>query len=587
MTVIAAHLAAVGHATTAALPVRLTMNKGQDTIAAWDPRGETIVYMRSAATTGSGVPYNLYQVQADTPGESVFATGPTSGFGLANNPAWIGSTGYMGIEERCVYHEYLKFDASKAPFTRTAYDGNDAAFTRLLAISGGGGGGRMIFSKNGLTAMWRWSTSGGSGTQQIRYGPVSGFGGQAASSIGSLLIQTYHATEQRMLSGMALSPDGLMAIISLPWDGHDATNTHARDLWLYHLDGSEMPVNLTQEGSGGIYSDFPEFLPGGDRIVFARYSGVSGETWDLYAMKLADRERRQLTDTPKFAEYAPSLSGDGKRVAFTGQHVAGFENSDPALPSGEVTNANIYVMPFDDPFLVPEISVEQNVRLVDGQSAVDFGSHTTGSAPAAKTFTIRNEGSADLTAIAVSIVSGSGAGYFTLGSPGVTQLAPGDSTSFTAAFNPKTKGYWTAALMIYSNDDDEGEFNLTLSGRATEAVPEIAVEQPKGRSLKDGNTKSFGRIKVGKAGSSKVFAIRNLGSGALKGLVIRKSGKHAKDFSVTKPARTSLAPNGSTTFKVTFKPKAKGKRNAFIQIISNDADENPFDIKLSGFGIKP
>jgi hypothetical protein len=37
---------------------------------------------------------------------------------------------------------------------------------------------------------------------------------------------------------------------------------------------------------------------------------------------------------------------------------------------------------------------------------------------------------------------------------------------------------------------------------------------------------------------------------------------------------------------VTFKPKAKGNRNAAIHIRSNDADENPFDIKLTGLGKK-
>lgn len=72
----AANLALAGFA-TAAVPVRHTLNTGQDTTPAWDPRGNTIAYMRSAASSGSGVPYNLYQVQAGTPGESVFATGPT------------------------------------------------------------------------------------------------------------------------------------------------------------------------------------------------------------------------------------------------------------------------------------------------------------------------------------------------------------------------------------------------------------------------------------------------------------------------------------------------------------------------------
>jgi hypothetical protein len=550
---------------------------------AWDPRGETIVYMRAGAASWAGITYNLYQVQAGTPGESVFAMGLVEGYGLANNPAWIGSTGFLGVEERSMVHEYMKFDASKAPFTRTIYDGNDAAFTRLLYVSGGGL--RMVFSRDGVTAMWRHSDSGGAGIQQIRSGPVSGLAGQVGSSVGNLLIQTSHDTEQRMTSGMALSPDGSIAIVSLPWDGPNGARIHGHDLWLYRLDGTETPVNLTQEGSNGVTSAFPEFLPGGDRIVYARLSGVADETWDLYVLKLNGAERRQLTDTPKFAEYTPSASGDGARVAFTGVHIAGFENTEPALSPGEAANANIYVMPFEDPFLVPEIDVVQGGSLVDGQAVVDFGSYPVGTSPVSRTFTIKNEGDAKLTGLGVSIADSAGAEYFMIGEPGASSLFPHQSTTFTVAFSPKAKGHWTAAIMVYSNDADEGEFNITLWGNATEAFPEISVEQPKGSSLVDGKSKkSFGSVKVGK-GKSKEFIIRNLGSANLKGLAITKSGRNSKDFVVTAPAKTSLSEGSSTTFKVTFKPTAKGTRNASIRIKSNDADENPFDIKLTGLGV--
>jgi len=41
-----------------------------------------------------------------------------------------------------------------------------------------------------------------------------------------------------------------------------------------------------------------------------------------------------------------------------------------------------------------------------------------------------------------------------------------------------------------------------------------------------------------------------------------------------------LAPGASTTFSVTFTPAAAGIRNAAIHIVSNDADETPFDINM-------
>lgn len=117
-------------------------------------------------------------------------------------------------------------------------------------------------------------------------------------------------------------------------------------------------------------------------------------------------------------------------------------------------------------------------------------------------------------------------------------------------------------------------------------VPDIAVEQPLGSSLADGAAnKAFGSVGVGSSGTAKTFTIRNTGSAKLTGLAITKNGANAADFKVTAPAAGSLAPGDKTTFKVTFKPIAKGTRRAAIHIKSNDANENPFDIKLSGMGV--
>jgi probable HAF family extracellular repeat protein len=117
------------------------------------------------------------------------------------------------------------------------------------------------------------------------------------------------------------------------------------------------------------------------------------------------------------------------------------------------------------------------------------------------------------------------------------------------------------------------------------AGPEIEVTQPATSSLVDGNSKkSFGTVKVGRTGSAKTFTITNAGSSKLTGLAITMTGQQKGDFVVSAPTKTSLPPGSSTTFKVTFKPRAKGTRNAAIHIKSNDPNENPFDIKLTGQG---
>jgi hypothetical protein len=143
---------------------------------------------------------------------------------------------------------------------------------------------------------------------------------------------------------------------------------------------------------------------------------------------------------------------------------------------------------------------------------------------------------------------------------------------------------------IYYSDGKTGFSTPIWYGYSTAVIidrPEISIEQIAGKSLVDGSANiSFGSVIIGKKGKLKTFTIKNIGNQTLKGFPIKVNGKHAKDFIVTKVKKSSLASGASTTFKIEFKPSAKGTRKAEIQIKSNDADENPFNMKLNGRGKK-
>ena len=125
--------------------------------------------------------------------------------------------------------------------------------------------------------------------------------------------------------------------------------------------------------------------------------------------------------------------------------------------------------------------------------------------------------------------------------------------------------------------------DLTFTTLAPER--EIAVEQPAGNDLVDGNaTVAFGAVNVSGAPLIKTFTIRNIGATDLTGLVISKNGTHSADFTVSALGATTLAGGTNTTFTVSFDPSAAGARTAAIHIASNDANENPFDITLTGTG---
>jgi hypothetical protein len=123
---------------------------------------------------------------------------------------------------------------------------------------------------------------------------------------------------------------------------------------------------------------------------------------------------------------------------------------------------------------------------------------------------------------------------------------------------------------------DGNDLTLTLLN------PEIAVEQPLLTDVSNGGTKSFGTMVLGSP-VSLLFTIKNTGPGILNGLTITKSGTDQAAYTVTAaPTAPVAGPTGTTTFTVQFNPATSGTKIAALHIASDDADENPFDITLTG-----
>ncbi len=125
--------------------------------------------------------------------------------------------------------------------------------------------------------------------------------------------------------------------------------------------------------------------------------------------------------------------------------------------------------------------------------------------------------------------------------------------------------------------------------RLAAVAPDIAVEQPLSTNLTDGTASvAFGSLALGTSGTAKTFTLRNTGTADLTGLVVNKDGPNSADFSVNSSGMTTtVIPAGSTAFTVTFTPGGtiSAVRMAALHIASNDPDENPFDIALTGLGL--
>lgn len=117
------------------------------------------------------------------------------------------------------------------------------------------------------------------------------------------------------------------------------------------------------------------------------------------------------------------------------------------------------------------------------------------------------------------------------------------------------------------------------------ALPDISVEL-------DGALLETGVSQVGFSpmGQGEYFyqwlVIRNDGTTTLSGLGASVSGANGADFSAG-ALPSSLAAGATVSFVIAFSPVGYGSRTATLSLASNDNDENPFQIGLSGYGFRP
>jgi len=140
-----------------------------------------------------------------------------------------------------------------------------------------------------------------------------------------------------------------------------------------------------------------------------------------------------------------------------------------------------------------------------------------------------------------------------------------------------------------------GVFNADLdAGVYQQSEPEINV---KGNnvSILDGDTTpsstdhtDFGSVAAAVDSVVYTFQVLNV-SGAdltLNGLPkVAISGTNADEFVVTTQPGASIVSGDSTSFTVRFIPTAEGLRSAAISIANTDANENPYNFNIHGFGL--
>ncbi len=171
--------------------------------------------------------------------------------------------------------------------------------------------------------------------------------------------------------------------------------------------------------------------------------------------------------------------------------------------------------------------------------------------------------------------------------PATPATLAGDGAQGVSATVPGLTGATTYHYRIVATNVD-GTSTGTGMTFTTQSDAEIEVTQPGGGTLADGGAPfTVPATGSGSSSAALVFTLGNSGTSPLTGIALLKDGANAADFTIQSPPPTTLAAGGSATFSILFSPGAIGTRTAALHITSNDGDESPFDIALSGEGLDP
>ena len=264
-----------------------------------------------------------------------------------------------------------------------------------------------------------------------------------------------------------------------------------------------------------------------------------------YAATIAPGEEILLTVT-----YSP----DGQGTDEGGLHVFSDDADEPEV-----------IVTFSGEAVPPDIDVTP--------LTVDFGRvplHTT----ARRTVEIRNIGNGELSVTGASLQGGT---VFAVDQwPGASTLASLESIVVDLSFTPTDLGIAGDTMIVSSNDPDEAEVWVLLSGEGI-APPEITVAPME---------LDFGSVAQGQR-STKSFTITNTGAQTLNITGWRFSVNAGVFGSLTSPWPTQLDPGQSAEITMWFRPPALGIHEDWLLIQSNDPVTPELQVHHIGEGVLP
>ncbi len=226
------------------------------------------------------------------------------------------------------------------------------------------------------------------------------------------------------------------------------------------------------------------------------------------------------------------------------------------------------------------VAVAVGPRLTFEPDPLDFGNAVLG-VIAQRTVTVRNTGTANLLLGGAFLNGPHNADWAVLANNcGGRNLAPNATCTIVVGFRPTALGLRVTTMSVNSTDPANPR-QLAISGNG------VTVGGGNAPVLTTDANVAFGPVGIGVI-ASRNFVLRNTGTAPLSVGAITLGGPNAGDYRVSgNPCTgTQIAPAGTCTLVLTFRPPVAGARAATLSITHN-APGSPRLIPITGEGQAP
>lgn len=272
----------------------------------------------------------------------------------------------------------------------------------------------------------------------------------------------------------------------------------------------------------------------------------------------------QYTASPQEIIGLQSNSSENVTITFT-PLVVGSISATLTISSNDPATPSVAIQLTGEGLPTPEIEVSE-------PNGHDFGDVAIGS-PATWNLLISNLTGIDLH---IDQINPSNGIFLTDFPPnGGVDVNSQNPLTVQVTFTPDAEGPFTGSLHIYSNDCDESDLELALTGNGIVTIPEISV------SVVDID---FDKVELYEP-LTLPLQVSNQGTGNLYVTGLATSDQQFQATFVNFDMQDPILPGDYEVIEVTFTPTAKGPFDATLEIESNDYPDSPLPIFLHGKGV--